>query len=207
MATCNSCSKSKTVDDDGIWHFRYFTPELNKDLFLYPEVDLGIINLDEKFYEHTSKDDYIRIDPNFKNIGTGVSVLGYPLCKLDFLEADVNKPNLGNILLRTDSGVINCRYRPGGLAHFYEFTLAFNPGNSGGPIFDYRTGKLVSIVHGYKVIPIKVIEHTLSDQLKNTNGIKEYPNSTYLENVNAVYSLGYATPSFIEIFKKHNILD
>jgi len=198
-------------DDDGNYHYRFFTPELNKELFIYPEIDLGIIYIDDAFYQdgdmiYALKDDYIRIDQKFRGIGTEMAVLGYPLCNLDFIDGDIHKPNVGNILLRADSGVVNCRYQTSENIYLYEFTVAFNPGNSGGPIFDYRTGQLLSIVSGYKATPINIYERILSEDDKKSINIKEYKEKSFINSIHANYSFGYATPSFTEIFRQHNII-
>ena len=79
-------------------------------------------------------------------------------------------------------------------------------GNSGGPVFDVKTGKLISIVHGFQSIPINVNERILKKGMKEELGIKQYSPSSYLEVTHANYSLGYATPSFMDIFKKHKII-
>ena len=197
-------------DDEGSGHFRWFDLVLDKTLFIYPEVDLCVIYLDEGFYTfedktYVQKDDFIRIDKKFRNIATGIGVLGYPLCKLEFNNGDVNSPKFGNILLRADTGVVNCRYRIVEGHSLYEFTVAFNPGNSGGPIFDTRTGQLLSIVHGYRSQPIKKSEVLMNDDEKEQLGIKTYKEGSYIDVVHATYSIGFATPSFIEIFDKHQI--
>ncbi|HVV15197.1 MAG TPA: serine protease [Candidatus Paceibacterota bacterium] len=198
-------------DDEGNWHFKVLTLELNKNLFLYSETDLGIIYLDEEFYQIGEqilalKDDYIRVDQKFRVIGTEVAVLGYPLCKLDFIEKDPNRPQVGDILLRVDTGVINCRYRIAENVYRYEFTMGFNPGNSGGPIFDWRTGQLLSLVHGYKAIPVNMSERVITDEVKKNLKIKDYDGKSFIEVVHANYSVGYATPSFVETFKIHGIV-
>lgn len=198
-------------DDEGNWHYRFFTPELDKSLFVYSEIDLAVLYLEEEFYQdgdkiYALKDDYIRIDQKFRMIGTEIAVLGYPLCKLDFNDSDVNKPKLGNILIRIDSGVINSRYLIANNIYRYEFTIAFNPGNSGGPIFDWRTGQLLSIVHGFKAVPINMSEHILSEKEKKSADIKEYTEKSFVDVVHANYSVGYATPSFVGTFKLHGII-
>lgn len=196
-------------DDEGNWHYRFFTPKLNKSLFLFPDVDLAVIYLEEEFYQIGEqilalKDDYIRIGQKFRPIGTEMGVLGYPLCKLDFVDRNVNHPQLGNILLRVDTGVINTRYRVSEKICLYEFTIAFNPGNSGGPIFDWRTGQLISIVHGYKALPINMSEHILTDEEKKS--IRQYKETSFIDVIHANYSMGFATPSFVEIFREHQII-
>lgn len=142
-------------DDDDNFHYHICMPTLGKDMFIYPEVDLAIFYLNDSFYEKdgvifTSKKNYLKISTDFLSIGTEVGVLGYPLSSLTFKDMDINKPLIGDVLLRVDRGVINCRYKESEKLFKYEFTLAFNPGNSGGPIFDVKTGKVVSIVGGFR---------------------------------------------------------
>ncbi len=198
-------------DDEGNWHFRYFEPELDKELFLYPDIDLAIIYLDEAFYKvgdkiFAQKDDFIRIDETFHPIGTDMAVLGYPLAKLDFVNKNINEPKVGDIFLRADSGIINARYRTSAITSVYEFTVAFNPGNSGGPIYNWHSGKLISIVHGYKATPVNMREHILSVDEKKILNLKDYKSDSFIDVVHANYSVGYATPSFLDVFKKHNIV-
>ncbi len=197
-------------DDDNNWHCRIFEPKLDKEIFIYPDIDLAVIYLDDEFYQvgnriFADRNDFIRISKDFLPIGSEVGVLGYPLCKLEFQERDVNKPLIGNILLRTDQGVVNCRYQTSATNYLYEFTLAFNPGNSGGPIFDIKTGKLISIVKGFKSIRINERENLISEE--GSKQLKVYKEKAFIETLNANYSFGFATPTFLEIFKKHKIIN
>lgn len=196
-------------DDEDKWHYRIFEPKLNKQLFIYKENDLAIIYLENEFYQEGNKifadrNDFIRISKEFLPIGSEVGVLGYPLCKLEFLEKDMSKPLIGNILLRTDQGVVNCRYKTPENNFLYEFTISFNPGNSGGPIFDTKTGRVISIVKGYKVIRINERENIISDE--GAKKLKAYKEKAFIETLNATYSFGFATPTFLEIFRNHNIV-
>ena len=197
-------------DDVGNYHFAIRDLYIKKQIFVYPELDLAIIYLDEEFYKKKNKifnkkDNYIRISTDFLPIGSEIGVLGYPLCKLEFNNRDINQPLIGNILLRTDLGVINCRYLTKEKKYIYEFTLSFNPGNSGGPIFDVKTGKLVSIVTGYKLIPISVKEKIISEE--EIKKLKVYKEKAFIEVAHTSYSVGFATPSFLEVFKEHNIIN
>jgi hypothetical protein len=195
-------------DDENNFHFHIFEPKINHQIFIYPNIDLAIIYLDDEFYQVddkivANKNDFIRVSKDFFPIGTEIGVLGYPLCKLEFKDHDVNQPKIGDILLRTDKGVINCRYKTSEKDCHYEFTLAFNPGNSGGPIFEMKSGRLVSIVSGYKAATINTIEQIISEE--GTKQLKVYKEKAYIEALHATYSYGYATPSFIEVFRQHKI--
>ena len=196
-------------DDENNVHMHWFSPQLNKQIFLHPEVDLAVLYLYDNFYEANGqkvadKEDFIAVSKNFSVIGTSVGVLGYPVCKLEFADKSPDHPLFGNILLRTDRGVINCRYQKSDKEFFYEFTMPFNPGNSGGPIFDTKTAKLLSIVTSYNAIPINQRETEITTE--GAKLLKKYTEESFIETVHAIHSVGYATPSFLEIFKQHLIL-
>lgn len=195
-------------DDLNNFHIRVFEPKLNKDVFIYPEIDIAIIYLDDEFYQikdkiFVNKNDFIRISKDFLPIGSEVGVLGYPLSKLEFDNQDFSHPRIANILMRTDKGVINCRYQTSKDQYLYEFTMDFNPGNSGGPIFDIKTGRVISIVKGFKSILIANKETVISNETAEL--FKTYKEKAFIETMNANYSFGFATPTYIEVFKKHNI--
>ena len=197
-------------DDLDNWHYRILEPKLNKEIFTFPDVDLGIIYLDEGFYNldgktFADKNDFIRVSKDYCPIGTDIGVLGYPLCALQFTNRDLAQPKIGDILLRTDKGVINFRYRKTEKIANYEFTLSFNPGNSGGPIFDIKTGRLVSIVHGFRSSRIKLQETVLNDEEIKNLDLKEYKEKGFIETWHANYSIGYTSSSFIDVFEEHNI--
>lgn len=198
-------------NDGDSFHWRSFLPELDKDIFLYPDLDIAVIYLDERFYNATDpnvpkKDDYFRIDTSFEPIGSSVGVLGYPLAKLEFENFDITRPRAGDIFLRAEAGVINTRYKTKEGSSVYEFTMMFNPGNSGGPIFDIKTGKAISLVAGFRATPIVEEERILTDDGAKT--MKVYKEKAYISTVHATYSVGRAaaTPAIIEVLKKHNII-
>lgn len=199
-------------DDEGRGHYRYFQPKINKEIFLYPEIDLGIIYLEDEFYADSKmvylpKTDFLVIDTDFRTIGTQVGVLGYPLCSLTFNEKNIQSPKFENILLRADLGIINCRYKKSEHVYAYEFTVEFNPGNSGGPIFNMETGKVISLVHGFKAISIKRTEIEIKEQDKTEIGIKSYSEKSYIDVIHANYSIGLATPSFVKALREHKIIN
>lgn len=198
-------------DDSGAWHYRILELKLNKEIFIYSDIDLGIIYLDKLFYKigdnvYANEDDFIRVSKDYYSIGSSIGILGYPLCSLQFEDKDINKPKIGDVLLRTDKGVINCRYKTAENIANYEFTLSFNPGNSGGPIFDIKTGRLISIVRGFRSTRININETILNEEEIKILKLKEYKDKAFIETLHANYSIGFASLSFIEAFKEHKIL-
>jgi hypothetical protein len=196
-------------DDNNNWHAHIFEPKINKDIFVYPDIDLAILYLNDGFYKKgnrvfVDKNDFIRISKEFLPIGSEVGILGYPICKLNFANHNINNPKVGNILIRTDKGVINCRYKTSPKHFLYEFTLAFNPGNSGGPIFNIKTGKVVSIVRGHKFIRLAEKENIIPE--KKINNFKVYKEKSFIETFTATYSDGFATPTILEPLIIHNII-
>ncbi len=196
-------------DDEDSRHGYLLDLKTDRDLFLYPEFDLGILYLPDNFYEdkgvkNIDKSDFIKFSSTDQPIGTDIGVLGYPLSVLEFENDDINSPKIGNIILRTDRGVVNCKYRTDSDHVLYEFTLAFNPGNSGGPIFNFKSGRAVSIVKGYKTVPIRTRERDLL-QLEKA-GLKRYKEDYVIEDSYAHYSYGFASSCLKEILQKHRII-
>ena len=124
--------------------------------------------------------------------------------KESFENKDFKKPKIGNVLLRVDNGVINCRYQTSATSYLYDFTMAFNPGNSGGPIFDVKTGQLISVVKGFK--EIKIAEREIIIPERKLQKLKAYKENAYIEALSATYSFGFATPTFLNVFRDHNII-
>lgn len=198
-------------DDEGKahWHISEFVRE--KTLFMDIKADVAVLYLKDSFYMNEStgetyvnKNNFIHFDTYFYNIGFDIGVLGYPFVKLEFENRDIGKPKFGDIILRTDKGVINSRYGTPEGNFVYEFTMAFNPGNSGGPIFDINTGNAISIVKGYKTIPIRINEKEMSDEFFKK--LKNYKNKYYIENLMANYSFGFAARSYEQFLKQHSVI-
>lgn len=59
-------------DDENRWYCKIFKPEMNKEIFLYPDIDIAIIYLDDKFYQvgdkiYANKDDFTPVSKKFLN--------------------------------------------------------------------------------------------------------------------------------------------
>ena len=188
-------------DDNFHWHWdgRY---KRDQDIFIYSDKDLGIIHLGDNFYGDGMEKIGLTISEKFSGTATPVGVLGYPLTQLEFEGGSFDKPRLGNVLLRADQGIINTRYTIPGDIKVFEFTMAFNNGNSGGPIIDLETGNVVSGVKGYRKVDVDLKEK----DIPNTFTPREYTQKTYIESIQATYSVGIATASVLKELREHDII-
>ena len=68
-----------------------------------------------------------------------------------------------------------------------EVNFLFVPGNSGGPVFSAKSGRVLGFVHGYRAVKIR-------EQMVKATMIKQLPlwiSDEYIENLNAIYSLAF----------------
>jgi hypothetical protein len=149
-------------DEFGQGHQSVVTPTLGQDLFLYENMDTAIFYLPDDFYQAggdwlRNPNNHISLAANFSAIGSDVGVAGYPMQEL---RIDANGVDVSSFTLRADRGVVNTRYVDGAGVELYEFTMAFNPGNSGGPIFDIKSGNVIGLVHGFQSFQIAEVDAT-----------------------------------------------
>lgn len=185
------------------WHKTRYT--LGTDMFIYPvPKDLGVIYLPSHFYSpgRAVESDFLQVSQEFCGLATPVGVLGYPLPNLQFENNDLNKPQPGDVLPRVDQGIINTCYTMSDHTLRYEFTMAFNNGNSGGPIINLEDGKVISWVHGYKKTDISLKEKDIPSGFT----LRAYAQPTYMESAQATYSVGIATASVLKELRDHNII-
>jgi hypothetical protein len=157
------------------------------DINLYPDHDFAIII-------SKSKPDQAYLPISYADIPVGleIGVAGYPL---PHIVMDANgKISLGGLVYRVAKGVATAVYNtdldandghPLKNVEVLDVNFLFVPGNSGGPIFDAETGRVVSYVKGFRDYKIK--EKQEQCQLITVpTGLQ--PN--YLQSIYAVYSLG-----------------
>ena len=195
-------------------HYYRLSGKLNKNLHVYPEIDAAILTLDDEFYTNGRKifqnrDVFLRLSRNAYPLGTDAAVLGYPQ-ELDdrkkvsgvYIENKFSNELRDELIKkRVDRGVVNARYTdPGDNLIKYDFTMAFNPGNSGGPIIDDDCN-VIAIVRGYRAFPIKIIEEKYTH--KKPNGGKE--DIIQPATIRAVYSIGYSSENFSNIISEHTL--
>ena len=189
-------------DEHGGFHRVGMTATVGKELFLYPDIDTAIFHLDDSFYlvdgdYYKHPDMYLELSKEKKNIGSEMGILGYPFANLTFDAA--GEVDLSEVYIRADSGVINTSYQVEGM-HVYESTTAFNPGNSGGPILDTKTGAVIGMVKGYRPVPMHWVEDVIP---AGENGNEEEVKQTY--RLRTIYSYGISSQTLVQLADDHQL--
>lgn len=190
-------------DEYGNWHRSSVKLTRDKDLFVYHDTDSAVIYLPKSFYRKNSgeiiksEDIHLKLSAKTFPIGTDVGVMGYPMQTIGFNKQ--KELDVSSIKIRADKGVINTGHRSNGVT-ITEFTMAFNPGNSGGPIFHASTGEVIAIVHGYNSLPIRFIKEDLPGNLQKQVGQKEI-----ISSIRALYSIGICGASLKHLGSEHKI--
>jgi hypothetical protein len=160
---------------------------VGNDIHLYPDNDLAILLSKTKIDQPYLPVSYADIP-----VGADIGVAGYPIAQLI---PDANgQMTLNGMVFRVARGVATAFYKttlnlgygkPLTDVSVLEVNFIFVPGNSGGPIFDASTGRVVSYVEGFRAYKIR--ENDEQCQLIEVpSGLS--PN--YVGAVYAVYSIG-----------------
>ena len=166
-------------------------PQIGKELSLFPESDLAVLQV-----ANAGGQEFVSICYNDVLVGHEIGVVGYPLAVL-------GTDSAGNLLLdgliyRAARGVITGRF-PADLngnaksIPILEVNFMFVSGNSGGPVFDPETGKVLGMVQGIQWFKI-------AEQLVKMNPFPgQLPlgvSPIYVAPVLAVYSRAVKTDCF-----------
>jgi hypothetical protein len=157
------------------------------DIHLYPDHDFAIMLSKTKIDQP-----YLSISYADIPVGADIGIAGYPIAELI---PDANGlMTLGGMVFRVARGVATAYYQttvnsadghPLTDVPVLEVNFIFVPGNSGGPIFDASTGRVVAYVKGFRAHKIR--ENAEQCQLMAVpTGLP--PN--YIGAVYAVYSIG-----------------
>jgi hypothetical protein len=172
------------------------------DIHLYPDNDFAI--LISKFKLDQA---YLPISYADVPIGSAIGVAGYPLARL----TTDSKGNLtlGGVVYRVAQGVATSFYKtnmdfndgyPLKDVSIVEVNFMFVPGNSGGPIFEANTGRVVAYVKGF-------LNPKIADK-KETCNLIPVPaglGADYLTAVYAVYSVGLTLFPVREALEKFGV--
>ncbi len=160
---------------------------IGNDIHIFPENDFAIL------ISKTKKDQaYLPISYADVAVGSEIGVAGYPLAQMS-TDAKGNL-TLGGIVYRVAKGVAAAFYKTdvdSGDGHplhdvmVVEVNFLFVPGNSGGPIFEAGSSRVVAYVKGFRT-------HKIQERAEQCNLIPIPPglNANYLDSVHAVYSIG-----------------
>ncbi len=186
-------------DEEGSFHRVAMVGKKDENVFIYPDLDSAVIILPDGFYDVDEKpfrdsQKYFELCDETIGLGSDIGILGYPFAAISF---DKNgEVDISEVYIRADKGVINTlRHYPG--MSMYESTTAFNPGNSGGPIFNAKTGTVVGMVHGYNPIPMHWVEDEVDDDNGSTTSVKF--------RLRTIYSVGIASKSMADIISEHKL--
>ena len=177
------------------------TPVLDSELYLYPDIDFAVMYLPDSFYAidgkwHKNPDDHLSFSNELRPLGTDVGVLGYPMQELRFTSA--GSPDTDGVMLRVDKGVVNASmsFTENGNT-VYEFTMSFNPGNSGGPIVEIASGRVIATVMGYRATPINLLTEKWPGQDPDAK--------TFDSLIHANYSQGFTSVNYLTLAARHGL--
>jgi S1-C subfamily serine protease len=163
-----------------------FIPVVGTDLHLFPDRDAAILQLSD------AERPYVSLGYSDISAGAEIGVAGYPLPR--FLVDTNGNLQLVNLIYRVAKGVVTSTVRqslsPTSETETVELktievNFLFVPGNSGGPIFDAETGRVLAYVHGF-------MDSQIVQRYSDTN--QEYITAgapaKHIQALHAVYSLG-----------------
>jgi len=159
---------------------------VGRDIFLYPDCDLGLIKAGGDVNQP-----YVALGYEDVPVGLEIGVAGYPLPRL--IQGADGKLQTAGLIFRVAKGVVTASYKTNIQASttvlpelpVVEVNFLFVPGNSGGPVFNAETGRVLAFVHGYQVIKI-------GERLETVTAIPQLPpgvGNSYIGAVHAVYSV------------------
>lgn len=160
---------------------------VGQNIHLFPESDLALLLSNVK-----PDQAFVSLDYGHVLEGKEIGVAGYPLPSLPVVEGVLRYDGL---VYRVAKGVVTATYSTHIVPDqgqaldsvpIIEVNFLFVPGNSGGPIFDAETGRVLAFVHGYRTEKIR-------ERIEEASLIQSFPDGMerrYIENLNALYSLG-----------------
>lgn len=161
---------------------------IGTDIHLFPDKDFAIMICKAKKDQAFLSVSYADIP-----VGTEIGVAGYPLARLG---TDQNgNPDVKALVYKVAKGVATGVFRydiDHGDGHpllntqVVEVNFLFVPGNSGGPIFESDTGRVLAYVKGFRTHKIR----EQPEQCWPTTQVPAGLSATYLDAVHAVYSIG-----------------
>jgi hypothetical protein len=157
------------------------TPQLGQEITLFPTLDLAVL----KVANTTQDQPFAALEYGEVYEGEGIGVVGYPLPELRVVNGNIA---FNAVIYRAARGSITARYitNDGVLQNVpcIEVNFLFVPGNSGGPVFAAKTGRVLGFVRGYRAVKIR-------ESVATATMIQQLPlglSNQYIESLTAVYS-------------------
>jgi S1-C subfamily serine protease len=161
--------------------------EIGQQLHLFPDYDAAILKTPA-----SSPQPYASIGYTDTAEGLEIGVAGYPLSQIT--TGPNAEPQFHGVVYRVAKGVVTSTVRQAirpdpdpqtAVLSTVEVNFLFVPGNSGGPVFDADTGRVIAYVHGFTN---REIVQRLADTSKEN--IDAGADPKHIESLHAVYSLG-----------------
>ena len=157
-------------------------PQIGQEINLFPNLDLAVLRV-----ANTPQDQpYAPLEYGDVYEGEEIGVVGYPLPVLQVINGNLA---LNAVIYRAARGSVTGRYNTndGALQDVpcIEVNFLFVPGNSGGPVFSEKTGRVLGFVKGYRALKIR-------ETIATATMIPQMPlglSNQYVENLSAVYSI------------------
>lgn len=195
--------KYQLVANLGATPVSYPIGDIGTDVHLFPDEDLAIV-----ICKANKNQPYISVSYADIAVGTEIGVAGYPLAMLS-TDASGN-PDVKALVYRVAKGVATAVYRynidhkdghPILDREVVEVNFMFVPGNSGGPVFEADTGRVVAFVKGFRSHKIQ----ELAEQCFPTTQVPNGLSNTYLDAVHAVYSIGLTLERVRPRLEQHGV--
>lgn len=157
-------------------------PQVGKEISLFPNLDLAVLRV-----PNTPQDQpFAALEYGDVYEGEGIGVVGYPIPELQVVNGNIT---FNSVIYRAARGSITAQYtaNDGPLQNvpYVEVNFLFVPGNSGGPVFAAKTGRVIGFVRAYRPVKIK-------ETVATATMIQQLPlglSNQYIESLNAIYSL------------------
>jgi S1-C subfamily serine protease len=159
---------------------------LGKNVWLYPDCDLALLEVDGE-----QSRSYLPLDYNDVPIGTEIGVAGYPIPNVQMVNGN---PHV-TLIYRVARNVLTATYKSTFNTILgttltdiptLEVNFLFVPGNSGGPIFSAENGRVIGFVHGFRT-------HKVEEKVATTEPNFVLPagmSTSYILSNSAMYSIG-----------------
>jgi hypothetical protein len=159
-------------------------PQIGAEINLFPNLDLAVLRVAD-----TPQDQpYAPLEYGDVYEGEGIGVVGYPLPALQVINGNIT---FNSVIYRAARGSVTARYTtndgPFQNVPCIEVNFLFVPGNSGGPVFSAKTGRVLGFVRGYRAVKIR-------ETIATATMIPQLPlgvSNQYVESLSAVYSVAF----------------